>query len=66
MFSSIVAALSHAVGEQKWLQTSYSSGWRDMLQRNWYLGFTSFGGPAVHFQIVRKTSRILAFLAYRA
>lgn len=23
----------------------------DMLAHNWYLGFTSFGGPAVHFQI---------------
>ena len=27
-------------------------GLGDMLKRNWYLGFTSFGGPAVHFQIV--------------
>ena len=25
----------------------------DMLRHNWYLGLTSFGGPAVHFQIVR-------------
>lgn len=24
----------------------------DMLKHNWYLGFTAFGGPAVHFQIV--------------
>lgn len=24
---------------------------REMVFRNWYLGFTSFGGPAVHFQI---------------
>lgn len=27
----------------------------DMLAHNWYLGLTSFGGPAVHFQIVRTT-----------
>ena len=26
----------------------------NMLERNWYLGLTSFGGPAVHFQIVRE------------
>lgn len=25
----------------------------DMLAHNWYLGFTSFGGPTVHFQIFR-------------
>ena len=24
---------------------------REMVIRNWYLGFFSFGGPAVHFQI---------------
>lgn len=24
----------------------------EMIRYNWYLGFTSFGGPAVHFQIV--------------
>lgn len=26
----------------------------DMLAHNWHLGFTSFGGPAVHFQIFRE------------
>ncbi len=26
----------------------------EMLREEWYLGFTSFGGPAVHFQIFRK------------
>ncbi len=25
---------------------------RDAIAHNWYLGWTSFGGPAVHFQIV--------------
>ena len=24
---------------------------REMIQHNWFLGFTCFGGPAVHFQI---------------
>ena len=28
------------------------AGFKEMLIRNWYLGFTAFGGPAVHFQIV--------------
>ncbi|KAL1589085.1 hypothetical protein WHR41_01934 [Cladosporium halotolerans] len=26
----------------------------DMLAHNWYLGFTSFGGPTVHFQIFHQ------------
>ena len=30
-----------------------SSPLGDMLRQNWYPGLTSFGGPAVHFQIVR-------------
>jgi hypothetical protein len=41
------------------------SGWRkrlhdrcatigEVLRRTWFLGLTSFGGPAVHFQIFRK------------
>jgi hypothetical protein len=25
-----------------------------MIVQEWYLGFTAFGGPAVHFQIVRR------------
>lgn len=29
------------------------AGFKEMLIHNWYLGFTAFGGPAVHFQIVR-------------
>ncbi|KAI9742957.1 MAG: hypothetical protein M1835_002987 [Candelina submexicana] len=28
--------------------------WRDVILGNWYLGFTSFGGPPVHFQIFHK------------
>merc|ERR1711939_313452 len=26
----------------------------EMLKTNWYLGMTSFGGPAVHFQIFHR------------
>lgn len=31
-----------------------SIGVVDMLCHNWHLGFTSFGGPTVHFQIFRR------------
>ncbi|KAI9799191.1 MAG: hypothetical protein M1826_005548 [Phylliscum demangeonii] len=41
--SSSVASLAQA-----------ASGLKEMLRRNWYLGLTSFGGPAVHFQTFRK------------
>ena len=27
---------------------------KDVVNEDWYLGFTCFGGPAVHFQIVRS------------
>jgi len=33
--------------------SSFPSKLREMLARSWYLGFTCFGGPPVHFQIVR-------------
>lgn len=28
-----------------------------MFRYNWHLGFTSFGGPAVHFKIVSQTGK---------
>jgi hypothetical protein len=28
----------------------------DILQVNWHIGFTAFGGPPVHFKIVSKAS----------
>ena len=34
---------------------AYSKLWdqaRDVVYMNWHLGFTAFGGPPVHFQIV--------------
>jgi hypothetical protein len=61
MLSSILSAAHNAVKDRKWLQTSNPNGWQDMLRRNWSLGVTSFGGPAVHFQIVRFASRELPF-----
>jgi hypothetical protein len=53
MLSSLVSAATDAVSDRKWWHTSSHHGLRDMLGKNWYLGLTSFGGPAVHFQIVR-------------
>jgi len=58
MLSSLFSVLNDASRDRKSWQTSNHNGWRDMLQRNWYLGLTSFGGPAVHFQIVRNTIQI--------
>jgi hypothetical protein len=34
------------------LQRATKSFW-DVLSQGWYLGFTAFGGPPVHFKIVR-------------
>ncbi|OQO14830.1 hypothetical protein B0A48_00212 [Cryoendolithus antarcticus] len=46
---------------RKWQHMLQPSGDRiskiavlDMLAHNWWLGFTSFGGPSVHFQIFRR------------
>jgi hypothetical protein len=37
----------------KWnYQPALEKAW-DVIAVNWYLGFTAFGGPAVHFKIVR-------------
>ena len=69
MLESIFSALRDTLKDRKAPITSKPNGWRDMFQRNWYLGLTSFGGPAVHFQIVclRQRSdirgRTLTFVA---
>jgi hypothetical protein len=36
----------------------------DVVAQNWYLGFTAFGGPPVHFKIVRFPLSSLAFLLF--
>ncbi|KFY11552.1 hypothetical protein V492_04394 [Pseudogymnoascus sp. VKM F-4246] len=52
MSSSILQTLRKA-GQHMGVDPSKMAGpVREMLYRNWYLGFTCFGGPAVHFQIV--------------
>jgi hypothetical protein len=36
-------------------QLDFSAIWdgtTDVFSKNWHLGFTAFGGPPVHFQIV--------------
>lgn len=40
--------------ENRWSPSSWNLGpqfW-NTIRENWYLGFTSFGGPPVHFKIV--------------
>lgn len=49
MSSALWAKLNEIISDAK---PPRPGGLRDMLYRNWYLGLTSFGGPAVHFQIV--------------
>lgn len=49
MLSSITSSLREAFARSKPLKIG---GLGEMLRQNWYLGFTAFGGPAVHFQIV--------------
>ena len=46
---SVRSVLSPQTGERR-----FSFSVLDMLIHNWYLGLTSFGGPAVHFQIFRR------------
>lgn len=48
MISSIVSTLHARIDVFK-----TNTSLRDAIIHNWYLGWTSFGGPAVHFQIVR-------------
>jgi hypothetical protein len=44
------------------IHISISEIWRrsmDVLSKNWNLGLTAFGGPPVHFQIVRNCAIVL-------
>jgi hypothetical protein len=34
-------------------------GTKDVFSKNWHLGFTAFGGPPVHFQIVSHATQWL-------
>lgn len=48
-----------AIPPVKWVMEKTEKSWRsnveglrNTVKENWYLGFTSFGGPPVHFKIV--------------
>lgn len=59
VLSSIFTALKgvdHSAddsGSQK--EWHFSQNLWATLEKNWYLGFTSFGGPSVHFKIVCRS-----------
>lgn len=44
------------MGVSSWEYTINRYGQRavELLAAEWHLGFTAFGGPPVHFKIVRK------------
>ena len=46
-------SLNHRAGRQA-SQTKLAHQLRDVFLRTWDLGFTAFGGPNVHFQILYK------------
>ena len=52
MSSAIITSLREHLGDSKARSWLKPHSLREMIYRNWYLGLTSFGGPAVHFQIV--------------
>lgn len=67
MLSSITSSLREAFARSKPFNIG---GLGEMLRQNWHLGFTAFGGPAVHFQIVSthglRCDQGLNTLAYSA
>ena len=54
MASSIMSALWHKVNGHEQSHGKYMSRFGDIITTNYQLGFTAFGGPPVHFQIVRS------------
>jgi len=62
VLSSIFAALRgndhSAEGSASRKEWHFSQNLRATLDKNWYLGFTSFGGPSVHFKIVSEYLKI--------
>lgn len=52
-----IAVRDHARDQRQAYQASTKIlAWRiaDVVSRTWDLGFTSFGGPAVHFQLLHR------------
>lgn len=52
VFSGLLKAFSGIVRSQGRKEWRFAQGLLPTVKNNWYLGFTSFGGPPVHFQIV--------------
>lgn len=50
-FAHFLAFLREKIDER--IPKASKAGFKEMLFHNWYFGFTAFGGPAVHFQIVQ-------------
>lgn len=51
-FSAMLASLFNALGPHSDKPLNRARNIWAAVKNDWYLGFTSFGGPAVHFQIV--------------
>ncbi len=41
-----------AITSSRWNPSRVAKQLREVVLQGWYLGFTSFGGPPVHFKIV--------------
>lgn len=41
-----------AIYSYKWAPSRLAKQLWEVVEQGWYLGFTAFGGPAVHFKIV--------------
>lgn len=41
-----------AIASSKWNPDRVAKQLWEVVKQGWYLGFTSFGGPPVHFKIV--------------
>jgi hypothetical protein len=41
------------ISASMWAPGTIVRRFRETLEQAWYLGFTAFGGPPVHFKIVR-------------
>jgi len=54
-------SLAHRLAEQLQLQKLWTKQ-RDILKESYYLGITSFGGPNVHFQIVRERDDVVVYV----
>lgn len=48
------------------LQVAFTRFWKrswEIVSVNWHLGFTAFGGPAVHFQLARRPHHLKNLLS---